>query len=152
MTTQSHSSFNLSAGEIHIVRFEPFLCVISRFLPSLPLGLLQLQCCKFKTLGFSAASTTPQIGGDLPTQVNRCTCVRLAPATNPPSCPPLWPSDIQMHPWNLPFPSIPLPWPPVLSLLHGSSLSLLCHRCFVEPALLAPPPCTRLIKLSRRSL
>ena len=58
-----------------------------------------------------------------------CDQVWLALATNPPSCHPLWPSDIQMHPWNLSFSSITPPWPPVLSLLHGYSHPILGPHC-----------------------
>ena len=42
----------------------------------------------------------------------------------------------QQNPFTL-FPCVTAPWPPVWSLIHGSSHALLCHHCLVEPILLA---------------
>lgn len=80
VTTQSHSSLPLGSGQIHLDWTESLLCYHFKvFLTSLSLALLQLLCYNSQALGFPAASTSPQIGCDLPTQVSRCTNVMRLP-------------------------------------------------------------------------
>ena len=66
---------------------NPYYVSLQIVLSSLPLVLLHSLCCNFQTSGFPAASTSLQIECELPIQVSRYTSmVRLAPATNSPSC------------------------------------------------------------------
>ena len=145
MITQSHSNFYIGSVQIYLDWIEPVLCIMSGSCNLIALSFAAATVLQLPNFRFSCSLNIPTNRMWTPhpgEQVGRVMSVmRLASGTNPPSCPPLWPSDLQMHPWNplTSFHSVATPGPRVLSLLHGSSLSLLCLRCFLEPDLLAPP-------------
>ena len=77
----------------------------------------------------------------------------LAPATNPTSCPPLWPSDLQMYQWK-PSPLSFCNFTLTLSTVTGSWVltPILGHCFWAEIVLLVPPQYNNLMILSLGSV